>query len=103
MDFFDGLDNGRYAQFKANIHNAMTSGTMMDPPKDVNVIYEMAANWVKTQSVQRHGASTTFVTTFDKPTTRKPNAGKKQDGSTKDGAKKANEEEAKPSPRKKRI
>ncbi len=28
MDFFDGLDNGRYASFKADIHNVMTSKTM---------------------------------------------------------------------------
>jgi hypothetical protein len=66
MDFFDGLDNGRYAQFKADIHNAMTSKTMTDPPKDVDAVYDMAANWVKTQSVQRHGTSMTFVTTVDK-------------------------------------
>jgi hypothetical protein len=86
MDFFDGLDNGRYAQFKADIHNALTSKMMMDPPKDVNTVYDMAANWVKTQSVQRHGTSTTFVTTVDKTNPRKPNAGKKQEG-PKDGKK----------------
>jgi hypothetical protein len=77
MDFFDGLDNGRYAQFKADIHNSLTSKMMTNPPKDVNTVYDMAANWVKTQSVQRHGTSTTFVTTVDKPNPRKPNAGKK--------------------------
>jgi hypothetical protein len=31
VDFFDSLDNGRYAQFKADIHNAMTSGMMKAP------------------------------------------------------------------------
>ncbi len=80
MDFFDGLNNGRYVSFKADIHNAMTSKTMANPPVDVNTVYDMASNWVKTQSVQRHGTSTKFVTTVDKPTPRKPNAGKKYEG-----------------------
>jgi hypothetical protein len=47
MDFFDGLDNGHYTQFKADIHNAMTSKTMTNPPPDVNTVYNMAAKWVK--------------------------------------------------------
>ncbi len=78
MDFFDGLDNAQYTQFKTDIHNAMTSKTMA-PPVDVNTVYDMACNWVKTQSVQRQGTSTTFVTTLDTPVTKTANTGKKQE------------------------
>jgi hypothetical protein len=76
MDFFDGLYNGWYAQFKADIHNAMTSKMMANPPADVNTVYNIACNWVKTQSAQKQGTSTTFVMTLDKPTTKTLNAGK---------------------------
>jgi hypothetical protein len=65
--------------FKADIHNAMTSKTMTNPPPDVNTVYYMAANWIKTHSMQRHGTLTMFVMMVDKPMPRKPNAGKKQE------------------------
>jgi hypothetical protein len=61
----------------------MTTKTMTNPPPDVNTVYDMAANWIKTHSMQRHGTLTMFV----KPMPRKPNAGKKQEGD-KDGDKK---------------
>ncbi len=80
MDFFDGLDNGWYASFKADLYNVMTCKTMANPPVDVNTVYDMASNWVKTRSVQRHGTSTTFVMMVDKPTPKKLNAGRKQEG-----------------------
>jgi hypothetical protein len=54
----------------------MTSNTM-NAPADVNTVYDMANSWVRTQSIQRHGTSTTFVTTLDKPGTKPGSNGKK--------------------------
>jgi hypothetical protein len=46
MDFFHGLDDIKYAEFKQNMKNwwGMKS---MQPPKTVNEIYRLAGVWVK--------------------------------------------------------
>ena len=48
MHFFSGLDPGRYSGMKTMIHYMMTLGTQ-DPLSSVNEVYQIAANWVKTQ------------------------------------------------------
>ncbi len=72
MDFFDGLDPARYAQFKTDIHNGMTVGSIQ-APATVNRVYELAANWIKTQAVHKQGVATTYVTTHLDKVERKPN------------------------------
>jgi hypothetical protein len=47
MDFFDGLDNGRYADFKKSILNGMTTGSVTQPAT-LNEMYLMANHWLKT-------------------------------------------------------
>jgi hypothetical protein len=74
MHFFSGLDAGRYMQMKTMFYNATMMGSQL-PPSSVNEVYNIAANWIRTQAVQRPGSATTFVTnTADKPTT-KPRGG----------------------------
>mmetsp|Transcript_22454 Transcript_22454/g.32166 ORF Transcript_22454/g.32166 Transcript_22454/m.32166 type:complete len:142 (+) Transcript_22454:456-881(+) len=78
FDFFDGLDQSRYAQFKTDVQNGMTAGSI-DVDKalaSVNKVYEVAANWIKTQTVQRQGAATTYVTTHLDKVERKPKSDK---------------------------
>jgi hypothetical protein len=41
LDFFDGLDNGQYAQFKADIYNGMAAESI-GPPTDVNTVFKLA-------------------------------------------------------------
>ena len=67
MHFFSGLDPARYSGMKTMMHNMMTSGTR-DPLPSVNEVYQIAANWVKTQPVSKPGQGTTFVMAgLDKP------------------------------------
>ena len=77
MHFFAGLDAGRYTSMKTTVYNAMTMGSQK-PPVSVNEVYTMAANWVKTQPVQRTGGAAMFVTTSVNSTTGKK-GGKKKD------------------------
>ena len=46
MDFFHGLDNARYASFKAEIINGLTAGSIAQP-KDLNAMYLLAKQWLK--------------------------------------------------------
>jgi hypothetical protein len=81
MDFFDGLDNGRYANFKKSILNGMTAGSVTQPAT-LNEMYLLANQWLKTTGVTQSGLVSTFVTKLDMPN---PNGktGKKQ-GKNKD-------------------
>ena len=64
---------------KTTMYNAMTMGSQQ-PPSSVIEVYTMAANWVKTQPVQRTGGAATFVTTSVSSTTgKKGGKGKKKD------------------------
>jgi hypothetical protein len=41
MDFFDGLDNGRYAELKKSILNGMAAGSVTQPAT-LNEMYLLA-------------------------------------------------------------
>jgi hypothetical protein len=66
MDFFDGLDNGRYANFKKSILNGMTAGSVTQPMM-LNEMYLLANQWLKTTGVSQSGLASTFVTKLDMP------------------------------------
>jgi hypothetical protein len=46
MDFFHGLDNGRYAAFKSNMLNGWAAEAF-NPPGTINQIFRITATWVK--------------------------------------------------------
>jgi hypothetical protein len=66
MCFFDGLDDGRYAQFKTEIHNNMIVGTITKLDT-INRVYKIASQlssqWVKTNAVHKSGSGTNYVIT----------------------------------------
>jgi hypothetical protein len=66
MDFFDGLDNGRYAEFKKSILNGMTTGSVTQPAT-LNEMYLLANQWLKTIGSTQSGLASTFVTKLDMP------------------------------------
>lgn len=77
MDFFRGLDNVRYASFKTEIMNGLTSKAI-EQPESLNAMYLLANQWLKTTTKTSMGYAMTFTTTLDyqeKSTT--PNRGKK--------------------------
>jgi hypothetical protein len=74
MDFFDGLDNARYAAFKVSILNGLTTGAVTQP-ETLNEMYLLANQWVKTTGAGQTGLATTFVTKVDMP--EKPAGGRK--------------------------
>jgi hypothetical protein len=45
MDFFDGLDNACYAEFKVSILNGLTTGSVTQP-ETLNEMYLLANRWV---------------------------------------------------------
>ena len=57
------------------------------PPKTVNEVYTIAANWIRTQAVYRPGQATTFVMT---------GLDNKLGGKTKHGKAKSGKEQGKP-------
>ena len=76
MHFFAGLDTGGYEQMKTTVHNNTTTGTHL-PPKTVNEVYTIAANWIKTQPIYRPGQAKTFImTSLEGKPTDKPSGGK---------------------------
>jgi len=66
MDFFDGLDNGRYAEFKKSILNGMTTGSVTQPAT-LNEMYLLANQWLNTTGSTQSGLASTFVTKLDMP------------------------------------
>jgi hypothetical protein len=54
MDFFHGLDNGRYTVFKMNMLNGWATGAF-NPPDTINQIYMIAVTWVKTVNRNKKG------------------------------------------------
>jgi len=76
MDFFFGLDDRRYAEFKQNVKNwwAMKS---MNPPMTVNKIYRLAGVWVKPTARGETGTGATYHTEQKKMQ-------QKEDGRTKE-------------------
>ena len=90
MDFFNGLDNGRYASFKAEIINGLSTGSIQQPA-DLNAMYLLANQWLKMSQSHPTGMAMTFNTTLDvrepqetrkgkDDRKKKPKGGKKQEG-----------------------
>jgi hypothetical protein len=61
MDFFHGLDDGRYAEFKQNVKNGWAIKSM-NPPTTVNQIYRLAGVWVKPTARAEIGTGATYHT-----------------------------------------
>jgi hypothetical protein len=61
MDFFHGLDVGRYGVFKTSMINGWMMGAF-EPPKMVNAIHQVEGNWVKPTSRIEGGTSANYVT-----------------------------------------
>jgi hypothetical protein len=66
MDFFDGQDNGRYAEFKRSILNRMTACSVTQPAT-LNEMYLLANQWLKTTGSTQSGLASTFVMKLDMP------------------------------------
>jgi hypothetical protein len=64
MDFFDGLDIGCYASFKATIINSITAGLIEQPPT-LNDMYVLANQWLKTTGPSPSELASTFATKLD--------------------------------------
>ena len=70
MDFFRALDSTRYADFKINLLNSISSGAI-DQPETLNDMYTQAANYlVATRSTPLGGNRAVFATTSDAPSRR---------------------------------
>jgi hypothetical protein len=61
LDFFHGLDQGRYAAFKTSMLNGWATKAF-DPPQTVNDIYRIAGTWVRPSSKPDGGTAATYVT-----------------------------------------
>lgn len=62
MDDPDILDDGRYAQFKTEIHNNMIIGTITKLDT-INHVYKIASQRAKTNAVHKSGSGTNYVIT----------------------------------------
>jgi len=85
MDFLHGLDNSRYAAFKAEIVNDMQKG-ILTQPGDLNTMYLLASRRVVVRS-QKEGSGGAIFALIDE--------GTKKDGKnpTKSGGKELTKEE----------
>jgi hypothetical protein len=64
MDFFHGLDNGRYAAFKSNMLNGWAAEAF-NPPGTINQIFRITATWVKPVLRGDGGTAVSYVTLED--------------------------------------
>jgi hypothetical protein len=64
MDFLYALDDNRYAEFKAELVNDLTKGTLEEPPKTVNDMYVMASRRVVVKKNQTTLGGASFATTL---------------------------------------
>jgi hypothetical protein len=65
MDFFNGLDDARYGEFKTGLLNDMTKGTL-GPPESLLDIYTMASRYlVRNSKSNNSGLGATFATRAD--------------------------------------
>jgi hypothetical protein len=60
MDFFEGLDNARYSQYKAELRNDRAKGVA--GPQTLNDMYQLASNYVVAVSNWKPGSGAAFVT-----------------------------------------
>ncbi len=97
MEFFHGLDQGKYGAFKTSMLNAWTTGAVK-PPTTVNEIYKMAGSWVKTSTHIDGGLASSFVTTIEEEARGKRTRGRNKNGGPKTEPKteKPDEEPKKP-------
>jgi hypothetical protein len=65
MDFFHGLGNGRYADFKVQYLNGLQVKSIK-APKDLNEIFTLANIWLKPKSRPGGGYTSTYATRVDK-------------------------------------
>jgi hypothetical protein len=65
MDFFDGLDNGRYADFKVQYLNGLQIKTIT-APTDLNTVFNLANNWLKPKALPGGGYASTYATKVEK-------------------------------------
>ena len=77
MDFFEGLDNARYASFKTEIINSLTSKAI-EQPQNLNEMYLLTNQWLKMTTKTIMGYATTFVTTLDHQERKDKRPGKQQ-------------------------
>ena len=74
IDFFRGLDNARYAGFKKDISNSLTSKSI-EQPENLNKMHLLANQWLTTTTkTHPSGLATTFTTTCDRQETPKRNS-----------------------------
>lgn len=71
MDFFFGLDNGGYANFKATIINGITAGSI-GQLENLNEMHLLAAQLLKTTGLTQAGLASTFARKLDLPDKPKP-------------------------------
>ena len=64
MDFYNGLDNSRYAKFKAEFTNDVGKG--IEGPADLNGMFQRAARYVMVSSSWKPGSGAAFATRADK-------------------------------------
>jgi hypothetical protein len=64
MDFFHGLDNGRYAEFKVQYLNGLQVGSIV-APRDLNTIFMLANSWLKPKALAGGGYASTYATRAD--------------------------------------
>ena len=77
MDFFRGLDNNRYGNFKTQIMNDLTAKVLVQP-QNLNEMYLLANQWVQVKTTTNAmGFGTTFTTTLDYQ--ERPKKGKKNE------------------------
>jgi len=65
MDFFDRLDNGRYADFKVQYLNGLQIKTIT-APTDLNTVFNLANNWLEPKALPGGGYASTYATKVDK-------------------------------------
>jgi hypothetical protein len=56
MDFFHGLDQAKYGEFKQNVQNGWAMKSMK-PPQTVNEVYQLAGVWVKPNARNESGTA----------------------------------------------
>jgi hypothetical protein len=76
MDFMYGLDNARYADFKAEIVNDMQKGTLTTQIDDLNKMYILASRRVVVKIGEKSPGGATFATVDNNMAKKEPKDGK---------------------------
>jgi hypothetical protein len=76
MDFMYGLDNGRYAEFKAEIVNDLQKGTLTTQIDDLNKMYILASRRVVVKTGDKITGGASFATVDTKTAKQQPKDGK---------------------------